>query len=78
MKLKYIIMEVDGMEVPLIFSGLLPHEIVAVAVKNNLRAAGFCELNPGGEWVAFGQSVSLDLSARPQDAAILNAQTRNR
>lgn len=77
MKLKYIITEMDGMEVPLIFSQLLDHEIVAAAVKTKLRSAGFCELNPAGRWMAFGQSVSLALDARPQDAAILDAQTRS-
>ncbi len=72
MKSKYVIIELEGMEVPLVFPRYLLHENVAMSLKNNIRSAGFCELNLAGKWVASGQSVSLTLSARPQDTEILN------
>jgi len=73
-KSKYIIIELDGMEVPLIFSSFLSHEVVAGAGSNKIQSAGYCELDSAGKWVASGQSVSLKLNARPQDADILNSQ----
>ncbi len=63
MKSKYIIIEMDGMEVPFVFSRFLSHEDVALCVKNSIRSAGFCELNAAGKWVASGQSVTLKLDA---------------
>jgi hypothetical protein len=76
MKSKYIIIESDGIEVPLIFSRFLLHEdILAVVGKNAVLAAGFCELNGSGNWIVGGQSVSLELCTRPQDAEILNEHT---
>lgn len=70
MKSKYIIIKRAGMEVPIVFSEFLMHD--DVAGKNHVRSAGFCELDAAGKWIASGQSVSLNLSARPQDAEILN------
>jgi hypothetical protein len=74
MKSKYIIVEMEGMELPLIFSPFLTHEHVAMSVKDQIQSAGYCELDAAGKWVASGQSVSLKLNARPQDAEILNSQ----
>jgi hypothetical protein len=74
MKSKYIIIELDGMEVPLVFPRFLLHEAVAMSVNNTICSAGFCELSSGGKWIAGGQSISLNLNARPQDAEILNGQ----
>jgi hypothetical protein len=74
MKSKYIIVETDGMEFPLIFSSFLSHEDVVSALRHKIRAAGYCELDAAGKWVTGGQSVSLELNARPQDAEILNLE----
>lgn len=76
MKSKYVIIEVDGMEVPLIFSRMLSHEVVATALLPSVHAAGYCELDAAGKWTTSGQSVSLKLDSRPQDAEILNAEFR--
>ena len=70
MKSKYIIVKCSGMEVPLVFSPMLLH--AEVAGNNNVRSAGYCELNAAGKWIVSGESTSLNLSARPQDAKILN------
>lgn len=60
------------MEIPLVFSAFLQHEDVALAVKNPVHSAGFCELDSSGKWITSGKSVSLEIDARREDAAILN------
>ncbi len=77
MKSKYIILEQSGMEIPVVFSRFLQHEDLAVALKHRVCSAGFCELGPAGKWIAGGESVSLKLNSRPQDAEILNAHLGN-
>ena len=74
MKSKYIIVEMDGMEVPIIFSPFLSHEDAVMAGKNKIQSAGYCEPDASGKWIVSGQSVTLKLNARPLDAEILNAQ----
>jgi hypothetical protein len=70
LKSKYIIIELAGVEVPLVFSEFLTHE--EAAGRHKVQSAGFCELDAAGKWVTSGQSVSLRLVARPQDDEILN------
>ena len=77
MKFKYIIVEVDERELPLIFSSFLSHEDVLVTGMDGVKSAGYCELGPKGKWIASGQSVSLRLFSRPQDSEILNAQANS-
>jgi hypothetical protein len=72
MKSKYIIVDLNGTEVPLVFSSFLQHEDVAMGVQGKVNSAGFCELDTAGKWVACGGSVSLKLEARQQDTGILN------
>jgi len=67
---KYIIIKQAGMEVPVVFSPVLSHKQMAGMTK--VESAGYCQLDIAGRWVAGGSSDSLDLSARPQDADILN------
>ena len=67
---KYIIIKHAETEVPLVFSPLLSHKQAAGMTK--VESAGYCQLDIAGRWVAGGSSDSLDLSARPQDADILN------
>lgn len=74
MKSKYIIVEMEGMELPLVFSSFMSHEDVVMFARDKIQSAGFCELDAAGKWVASGQSLSLRLDARPQDAEILNEQ----
>ena len=71
MKLKYIVIECNDMELPLVFSPLLLHHEVARDTK--VKSAGFCMLNAVGKWITSGKSETLNLSARPQDDEILNA-----
>ena len=71
MKSKYIIIDMEGTEVPVIFSCFLQHGEVA-AMKYPVRSAGFCELDATGKWIVGGESLSLKLRAGQQDAKILN------
>jgi hypothetical protein len=75
-KSKYVIIEVDGVEMPLIFSRLLSHENVALALCASVHSAGYCELDITGKWTTGGQSVSLELDSRPEDAELLNQEFR--
>jgi dolichyl-phosphate-mannose--protein O-mannosyl transferase len=70
-KSKYIIIKHDEVEVPLVFASSLSHEYVAGT--SEVKSAGFCKLDANGEWNISGESVSLQLKARPQEADILNA-----
>jgi len=70
LKAKYVIIQHEGEELPVVFAQQLLHRSVAGA--NQVKAAGFCELLTTGQWIASGASTSLSLSARPQDAEILN------
>ena len=72
MKSKYLIIELSGMESPLVISSFFSHETMAMSVRAKIRSAGLCELDSTGRWTANGQSLSLKLEARPQDAMILN------
>jgi len=74
MKFKYIIVEINQMELPVIFSPLLAHEEVSVHRMQKVISAGYCELDSAGRWITNGQSISLKIKARPEDADILNAQ----
>jgi hypothetical protein len=69
-RLKYIIIKHAGKEVPLVFSAVLSHRHLAQITE--ITSAGFCEWDAAGKWTCTGQSDSLGLIARPQDADILN------
>ena len=70
MKSKYVIIEHDGMDAVVVFSPFLLHQ--DVAGKSKIKSAGFCKLDVKGNWITYGESVSLSCDARPQDAKILN------
>ena len=80
-KTKYIIMEYRGVVQPIIFSELMIHQDVAVALGGKVISAGFCEVGANDDGTAdyncFGESVSLNvISRRRQDAEILNKWCR--
>ena len=74
MRLKYVIYEWGGMELPIVFSSYLSHGDVLFNGGEKAKSAGYCELDTVGRWAVSGQSVTLKLDARPQDAMILNTQ----
>ena len=69
MKSKYVIIEHDGTAAAALFSPFLLHQ--DVAGKRKIKSAGFCRLDGNGNWLAYGQSVSLECSAGSNDAEIL-------
>jgi len=70
LKTKYVIIQHAGEELPIVFAQQLLHQ--SVAGGKQVKAAGFCELLTTGQWIAGGASDSLNVSARPVDAEILN------
>lgn len=77
--MKYVIVNVGGLEVPRIFSELEGH---STQVKPGEKAisAGFCRFEATPEYAVgvktFGYSTSLGLSPRPEDAAIIDHTLR--
>ena len=69
MKLKFIIIDHNGIETLILFSSILSHK--EVAGKRNVLSAGFCRQNVDGNWSVRGQSVSLRCSVRSNDDQIL-------
>lgn len=71
--MKYIIIDKDGIELPIVFEGnILTHnEVVPFWFKENVVSAGFCH-HDGGDWYCSGESVSLNKKSRREDSAILN------
>ena len=71
--MKYVIIEVMDMEVPIIFSDFIDH-------TNFLHmkpiSAGKCkvdiDLDKGVFYIVYGKSVSLKLKSRPEDAELIN------
>lgn len=70
-KSKYIIVDENGIELPVIFNPILNHKTIAGSQR--VVAAGFClPSSSDGKYKTWGASVSLGLASRPQDASILN------
>lgn len=84
--LKYVIVETMGGELPIIFNNILDH---AAVVPNNSTpiSAGYCEIWPvegvappaDGNYLelevrCFGQSTTLKLKSRPEDAEIIERE----
>jgi hypothetical protein len=76
MKIKYLIVKKEGVEVPVLFSEVLLHR--EVAGQGQVLAAGFCERTAEGKWRVAGRSLSLNLGTRPEDAEILNTHFERR
>lgn len=67
---KYIIVEKHGIEVPIVFCPILSHDRVAGIRK--VFGAGFCVIDDLNKWNVWGESISLKVKSRPEDAEILN------
>lgn len=68
--MKYIILEECDMEVAILFDVILKHKQVAAGRK--VISAGFVKFDSIGP-MAYGESDSLGIKARPQDSAIIKA-----
>ena len=75
-RLKYIIFEHQGEEVPVVFPADIMHKCLITHSPMGGRSwpvsAGFCQMDSEGV-CCFGESESLDLKSRPvQDAVIIS------
>lgn len=75
-KSKYIMVEMNGLEQPFVFSETMQHKDVAVALTrgelNRVVSAGFCHINGDGQYVCYGESISLEVSSREKDSSVMN------
>ena len=69
---KYVVFELQGLEVPVVFSPLITHKDVRVG-DAKVVSAGFCDIDENGNYFVWGESVSLEKKCRPQDVDLLNA-----
>jgi len=73
MKKKYIRFNYSGF---IVFDSRIIHATLGDAQRQcsgaSPTSAGFCERNEEGEWICYGESISLRLKARPSDSADLN------
>lgn len=76
--MKYIILSIDGHDCPIIFPDVLKHKEVDTALKElfgnyETLSAGFTEIDIK---YAIGESYTLNLKSRPEDAAIMQRVAR--
>src|SRR5687767_15825050 len=67
MNAKYVVIDNCGTEMPIVLPPELEHRC-ALSIGEPV-SAGWCD--PDAGWVAFGESVSLHLAARPETDALL-------
>lgn len=71
-KSKYVIVKRGNILYPIIFTDLMGHN-EAVHGNDEVIGAGFCYINREGQYVCYGESVSLKVkSGGEKDSAILN------
>jgi hypothetical protein len=70
LKVKYIIVVENGIEMPLVFSELMTHANVAHPYHDRVVSAGFC-YSQDDQWTCYGDSFSLKIKSRPEDSTIL-------
>lgn len=70
--MKYLVYKNDsGRECGFVFPERRIHADVA-KYFDNVISAGFCDQTPAGIWDAWGESESLGLCSRPNDACVLS------
>jgi hypothetical protein len=80
MKAKYIILERSGIEMPILFPEFIEH-IDAVLIGGKVISAGFFEVilreHSRMEVRAYGESISLKVKARFEDADLIEKMICN-
>lgn len=74
LKLKYVMFEGDWKtETPIIFPSYVQHSDVAASFSHwKVLSAGFVRINEDGRYECYGDSHSLKVAARDEDAAFIN------
>ena len=72
---KYIIFDL-GLAV--VFDEILTHKDVARCSRDEVVAAGFCDIQDNGCVKVYGHSESLGIPSRPQDAHLIQLSLSRR
>lgn len=64
MKSKYIVVEKNGLYLPIVFSELMSHSDIARAIGGKVLGAGFCYVNYVFTYTCYGKSTSLGINSR--------------
>lgn len=70
MRYKYVIINSEGLETPILSMEWVSHAELAGA--NKPLGAGFAQVDMNGVWSAYGESISLKIKSRAEDSQILN------
>ncbi len=74
MNFKYLIVEHEGMPVPILFSSLIKHRDLASALDRPVISAGHVRLAPSGETIfvqTYGEAGSLQMKPRDDDEVLI-------
>ncbi len=66
-KSKYIILYEE--ELPVLFNPIIQHS--EIGIMKRVISAGFCSRNDDGTYSVWGESISLKVKSRPEDAKII-------
>ncbi len=67
MRMKYVVVQDHGLEIPILFPEILQHKDVARCYEGMVLGAGFVSRDEQGQWFCCGGSVSLKISSRVVD-----------
>lgn len=78
-KMKYIIFNRSGLEVPLIFPTTVNHIEIAqrIGMVFKVVSAGQCSVGNDGKIYCWGESISLKVKSREEDTEIINRIMEN-
>jgi hypothetical protein len=71
MRMKYLIFDWNGLELPHIFAMVHGHDEIALKLGGKPVRGGFIKLNSTGELETFGLSTALKVSSHPDDAILI-------
>lgn len=75
--MKYIVVVVDGIEMPVLFPWLMTHASMSLRFSGHTVSAGFVAFDDG-KLLAYGESVGLDLESREEDTQLINNFFKNK
>jgi len=68
---KYIVVEVNGFEIPIVFPSMIEHAEMAHKFRGEVVSAGFVDFQ--GTVSCYGESLSLDKKAAPGDSILVKS-----
>ena len=69
--MKYIVKEIDGMEIPILFSDYISHSHMDDIINGKLLSAGFVYFDDVNSIYTEGRSTSLRINSRQVDADLI-------